>query len=295
MRIVTRPDFDGVVCAVLLYEVERITKLTKWVEPNEMQKGLVSIHKDDIIANLPYNENCAMWFDHHYSNQPKGEFNGAFEIAPSAAGVVFEYYKGRFKRDYAELVEQADKIDSADLSEDEVIHPEKYPYVILSMTVSGRDCYDVEYWNHLVDLLRELKIDMVLKDTLVQKKCGDVVVQNEHYKELLQQYTRMEGHVSVTDFRPLEKMPPGNRFLCYSLFPDSFVNVKIRYENDDPEKLIVSVGHSIFNRACKVNVGRMLSQFEGGGHEKAGACSFDAHKAGDYIPKILDILKKNEH
>ena len=295
MRIVTRPDFDGVVCAVLLHEAEDITAPIKWVEPNDMQKGRVDIYKGDIIANLPYNERCSKWFDHHYSNQPKGEFEGGFEIAPSAAGVIYKYYYGQFKTDYRELVEQADKIDSADLSEDEVLYPEKYPYVLLSMTVSGRDDFDESYWNHLVDLLRTQKIDRILKTFEVKKKCDEVVVQNRIYKDLLEKHTRLEGHVAVTDFRPLEKTPPGNRFLSYSLFPDSSVNVKIRYDNNDPGKLIVSVGHSIFNHGCNVNLGKMLSKFEGGGHEKAGACSFDARKADDYIPKILDLLQKNEN
>ncbi|MBW1895289.1 MAG: exopolyphosphatase [Deltaproteobacteria bacterium] len=294
MRIVTRPDFDGVVCAVLLFEAEQITKPTKWVEPNEMQKGLIDVYDGDIIANLPYNENCSLWFDHHYSNQFDGSFKGVFKLAPSAAGVIFEYYKDRFKRDYMELIEETDKIDSADLSEDEVLSPEEYPYVLLSMTVLGHEDYDEAYWNRLVDLLRKYDIAQILKDPEVSKRCNDVVGQNNQYKFFLEKYTRMEGHVSVTDFRSLDKTPPGNRFLSYCLFPDSVVNVKIRHDNKDQSKLIVSVGHSIFNRNCQVNVGRMLSQFEGGGHEKDGSCTFNAGKAGDYIPRIIEILKKNK-
>ncbi len=294
MRIVTRPDFDGVVCAVLLYEVENITRPIKWVEPNEMQKGLVEVLDGDIIANLPHHRNCSLWFDHHFTNRPDGEFRGAYKIAPSAAGVIFEYYAGKFKNDYTGLVKQADKIDSADLTEDEVVHPENYPYVLLSMTIVGRESYDEEYWNLLVDLFRKqaTDIDEILKHPVVRKKCDDVVVQNERYKDLLKKYTRLEGHVAITDFRPLKTAPPGNRFLAYSLFPESSANVKIRYDNRDPKKLIVSVGHSIFNRSCKVNVGDMLSKFEGGGHEKAGACAFDAGKADEYIPGIISILKK---
>ncbi|MBW2563261.1 MAG: exopolyphosphatase, partial [Deltaproteobacteria bacterium] len=68
MRIVTRPDFDGVVCAALLYETEEITEPVKWVEPSDIQKGMIEIRTGDIIANLPYNEKCSLWFDHHYTN-----------------------------------------------------------------------------------------------------------------------------------------------------------------------------------------------------------------------------------
>jgi len=93
MRIVTRPDFDGVVCAALLYEAEKITEPVKWVRPNDVQKGRVDIRKGDIMANLPYDERCSLWFDHHYSNRINRPFKGAFKLAPSAAGVIFEYYK----------------------------------------------------------------------------------------------------------------------------------------------------------------------------------------------------------
>ena len=91
MRIVTRPDFDGVVCAVLLSDALKIKEAVKWVEPNAVQRGLVEIRKGDIIANLPYHDRCTLWFDHHYTNRIYRSFNGAFEIAPSAAGIIFKY------------------------------------------------------------------------------------------------------------------------------------------------------------------------------------------------------------
>ena len=123
MRIITRPDFDGVVCASLLYEAKHIEHPVKWVEPNEMQKGLVDVREGDIIANLPYDERCSLWFDHHHTNRIDKPFKGSFKIAPSAAGVIYEYYKDRFYKDYSELVKETDKIDSANLSLDEVLHP----------------------------------------------------------------------------------------------------------------------------------------------------------------------------
>jgi len=294
MRILTRPDFDGVVCAALLYEAEDITKPVKWVEPNDMQRGLVDVQQGDIIANLPYNDRCTLWFDHHHTNKIDKPFKGAFKIAPSAAGVIFDYYKGRFKHDYTELITATDKIDSADLSMDEVLHPEKYGVVLLSMTALGRDEYDEDYWNRLVYLLRKSKIDEVLKDPEVKARCDAVVEKNKIYKDILKQHTKLKEHVSITDFREFDKMPTGNRFLVYSLFPEAVVSVKIRYDDENKKRVAVSVGHSIFNRNCKVNVGVMLSSFEGGGHRAAASCRFAADKADDYIPKIIHILLKNE-
>ena len=294
MRILTRPDFDGVVCAALLYEAEDITEPVKWVEPNDMQRGLVDVQQGDIIANLPYDHRCTLWFDHHHTNKIDTPFEGAFKIAPSAAGVIFNHYKGRFRHDYTELIKKADKIDSADLSLDEVLHPEKYGVVLLSMTVLGRDEYDERYWNRLVHLLRKSKINEVLKDFEVKARCDAVVEKNKIYKEILKKHTILNGHVSITDFRTFDKVPTGNRFLVYSMFPKAVVSVKIRYDDEDKKRVAVSVGHSIFNRNCKVNVGVMLSSFEGGGHRAAASCRFAADKADDYIPKIIHFLLKNE-
>jgi len=294
MRIVTRPDFDGVVCAALLYEAEDITEPVKWVEPSDMQKGMIEIRQGDIIANLPYNEKCSLWFDHHYTNIISKTFNGAFKIAPSAAGIIFEYYRDKLKQDYSELVKEADKIDSADLSLDEVLHPENYPYILLSMTISGRNEADEAYWNRVVDLIRRFEIGDIINNQAVKERCRTVNSNNKKYKELLKKYTQIKNHVAITDFRSLNKTPDGNRFLAYSLFPESVVNVKIRYDDKERQMIALSIGHSIFNENCNVNVGLLLSRFEGGGHQGAAACRFHVSKADNYIPEIIDILLKNE-
>lgn len=294
MRIVTRADFDGVVCAVLLMEAETVDEPILWVEPSEMQKRQVPVREGDIIANLPYHPDCSLWFDHHYSNMPEKPVAGLFEMAPSAAGLVYRYYKKAFTRDYDELVRQTDKIDSADLTEDEVLHPENHPYVLLSMTLSGRNRSDEPYWNRLVNLLRNESFDRVLADPEVARRCRGVVEENRLYRDQLKAHTTVRGQVAITDFRSLDRTPKGNRFLVYSMFPQTVVQMKIRYDEGDREQVIVSVGHSIFNRNCNVNVGLLLSRFEGGGHPGAGSCRFHAGKAEEYIPAILDALVRNE-
>ncbi len=298
MRIVTRADFDGVVCAVLLYDAEEVVEPVKWVEPNDMQKGAVAIKKGDIVANLPYHPDCALWFDHHYTNQRINDFKGAFKMAPSAAGVIFDYYGGNggsvFNRDYTELVRQADKIDAADLTQEEVRHPESHPYILLSMTISSHSSQDEPYWKRLIDLLRTEEIDGVMADPEVRERCEAVVRRNQAYTGYLEDYTRMEGVVAVTDFRSFDEAPTGNRFLVYSLFPDAVVHVRIRYAGEAANKIIVNVGHSIFNRNCNVNVGVLLSRYGGGGHAGAGSCTLKREGAEPAIADIVETLKKNE-
>ncbi len=295
MRIVTRPDFDGIVCAVLLYEAMDIRQPVKWVEPNVLQRGLVDIRKGDIIANLPYDDRCSFWFDHHYTNRIYRSFQGVYKIAPSAAGIIFEHFKDRFKHDYGELVSATDKIDAAELSLDEVLHPEQHGYVMLSMTVVNGGTPDERYWNKLTDLLRQSDLKRVLAEPEVKERCRRVIEENEKYSVYLKKYTRLDKHVSITDFRNLDNIPAGNRFLVYSLFPDSFVNMRIRYEKADREMTAVNIGHSIFNRHCNVNAGLLLADFGGGGHRGAASTRFESCKADDYIPRIIDVLQKNKN
>lgn len=292
MRVVTRPDFDGVVCAVLLMDALNIEPPVLWVQPSDMQHRRVDVLNGDVIANLPYDDRCTLWFDHHYSNQPKTDFDGVFKIAPSAAGIIYEHYLKHLDRDYAELIHQTDRIDSADLTLDEILHPEKYPYVLLSMTITNHDPSESVYWEHLVSLLRNRSMEEVMNDSTVKRRCRQVVVANTAYEKALKAHTTLMGHVSLTDFRGLDPAPNGNRFLVYSLFPECTVNVKIT--DDENDLASIKVGHSILNRGCEVNVGKMLSAFEGGGHPGAGACRFSREKATDYLKRILRILQKNE-
>jgi len=263
MRIVTRPDFDGVVCAVLLYEAESVTNPVKWVEPADIQKKRTTIRKGDILANLPFDNRCSLWFDHHYTNRINHSYKGVMKIAPSAAGVIFEYYQDKFKQDYGE-------------------------------TIAGMEKNDAPYWDTLVTMLRKLPIKAITDRPEIRKRCASVIERNEKYKTYLKKYTQVIGQAAISDFRSFEKAPHGNRFLVYSLFPETVVSARIFYADESKQQVVVSVGHSIFNRNCNVNVGQMLTAFEGGGHHAAAACSFHVSKADQYIPEIMDILVKNK-
>jgi oligoribonuclease NrnB/cAMP/cGMP phosphodiesterase (DHH superfamily) len=294
MRIVTRPDFDGIVCAVLILEAENISPSVKWVSPDDMQKGNIDIRHGDIIANLPYHPDCSLWFDHHFSNRIRHKIKGLFEIAPSAAGLVFKYYQNKLQKDFTKLVTEADKIDSANLSLNEILTPEKYPYVLLSMTIQDHIPSDEPYWNRVLDLLRNETIETILSDTEVRERSKAVIRENVSYQALLKKYTRIVERVAISDFRDLDRMPYGNRFLVYSMFPEAVVSVKIGFEDPRKEKVAVKIGHSILNKDCRVNVGQMLSYFGGGGHKGVGACRFPVEKIDEYLPNIIDILRKNE-
>ncbi len=295
MRIVTRPDFDGIVCAVLLRRAENIDTDIYWVEPHEVQAGKADILKGDIICNLPYVKGCELWFDHHISNKAPESVKGAFEIAPSAAGLVYRYYraKGKLDNHYDELVLNTDIIDAAALDQDQVRYPEKYPYILLSMTIKNQAYEDRAYWNLLVDLLMDSPIQSILEVPEVKIRCHAVVRENAAYESRLITHTKIRHNISVTDFRSLDPVPEGNRFLTYTLFPESMASVKIRFAGPDQKQVQISIGRSIFNKGSRVNIGKLLARFGGGGHAGAGGCTLSAETADPKIEQILEVLYQN--
>ena len=295
MRIVTRPDFDGIVCAVLLRDAEQIDTDIFWVEPNEIQAGKALIREGDILANLPFSSACALWFDHHISNKPEQPFAGAFEVAPSAARVIYQYYQdqGRLDNRYDTLIHHTDIIDAACLNQDQVLHPERYPYILLSMTIKNHGYADAPYWDMLVDLLKDTGIDDILACEPVETRCKDVIRDNAAWEKHLRHHTVVKNKISISDFRTLETVPDGNRFLTYSIFPESIASVKIRYSGPEQENIQISIGQSIFNRQCNVNIGKLLSRYGGGGHAGAGGCTLKKANAEQTIEEILSILFEN--
>jgi hypothetical protein len=289
-RIITRPDFDGIVCAALLREALGRDLPVFWTQPNDVQNGRIHISTGDIIANLPFSSECALWFDHHITNAIQSPYKGLYRVAPSAARLIHEYFNAALSPRFDSLVAQADKIDSAQLSKDEILHPERHPYVLLSMTISTESADNEAFWNHLVELLRTAGIEQILKDPGIQHRCDRVVAENTAYEYHLKRHTRVQQAVSITDFRGLDPVPNGNRFLVYSLFPETFVNMKIYYEKG---KTAVKIGHSIINRKCRISVGGLLASYGGGGHRGAGACRLDNARADEKISEMLQILIDN--
>lgn len=293
MRIITRPDFDGIVCAVLLKNVLDIKEPIAWIEPYELRDKIDMVKEGDIIANLPYAEGCTLWFDHHYSNTPAMKFEGAFAIAPSASRVIYDYYKDRFNKNFDELVAETDKIDAAKFTLDEVLNPENSPYIMLYYTISGSNKADEKYWNMVVSLLSEHDISTVMGNPEVKKKCNQALERDKAFGKTLTEHTIEKRSITITDYRSLAVEPKANRFLVYSLFPDSLVNMRIRYDKTDREKVIVSLGRNIFNRSGNVHLGHLVAQYGGGGHDGAGSCHFHISEAEKNINEIIRVLIDN--
>jgi hypothetical protein len=275
MRLVTRGDLDGLTCAVLLSQNEQIDAISL-IHPQDISDGRADIQPGDVIANLPYHPGCSLWFDHHQHtatpNIPPEAFRGVFAQAPSAARLVYEYYGGEAAMpQFAELVRETDRLDSADLKPEDVLAPEGY--IKLGFTIDGRSGLGTfeRYFLHLVELLRAgTPIAAVLEDPGVKKRTALLEGENECFCRDLRSFSRVEGNVVITDFRELDHTPIGNRFMVYALFPEVNVSVRVHWGPNRGFPMLL-LGHSIFRRTCKTNVGEIAARYGGGGHRGAGS------------------------
>jgi hypothetical protein len=295
MRVLTRGDLDGLTSAVLISLAEKVTEI-KFAHPKDVQDGKVPCDAEDIVVNLPYVKGCGLWFDHHVSEERKlsdiGPFKGKFAVAPSAARVVYDYYKKPEFDRFKELLVETDKLDSAQLTEGDVAQPKGW--ILLGYTLDPRTGLGPEfqkYFRWLVEYVKEVPLEKVLQHPEVKKRVDRVIQEQEDFKALLKKHSKLDGPVIVTDFRAVTEAPVGNRFLIYTLFPKGNVEVRI-FKGKEGKTVNVAVGHSIFNRTCKVSCGDLCASYGGGGHAGAGTCQLAFEKAEAQIAEIIGKLKK---
>ena len=297
MRLVTRPDLDGLCCAVLLSECETIDNVAL-VHPQDVAERRVEIGAEDVLANLPYHPACGMWFDNHLLTDPKAMpttgFKGRYGKAPSAARLVFEHYApshpslARFKT----LVEETDRLDSAQLTLEDVVSPAGY--VLLGFTLDPRTGLGSlrEYFDVLLPALRTRPIEEVLALPAVRERAARMREQDQAFKHAALAHSRLAGNVVVTDFRALDPLPVGNRFLIFTLFPQASVAVRLQL-GPDRRRVAVSAGRSILNKASRANIGVLMSLHGGGGHAGAGACLLEQETADARVAEIVGALQRN--
>ena len=305
MRLVTRADFDGLVCGALVTKFERIDSYL-FVEPKFMQDGLVEIRAGDIITNLPYHPNCTLWFDHHITNttpdfpKPIMPGKGGFRLAPSAARVVYEYYAEPADPNSAArlsflnsdrmtyLLKEADRIDAGKLTREDVLNPQGY--VLVSMTTDGRNASDEPYWRRVIELLRDASLEETMRDAEVAKRCQLSRDGQETLRNILLERTTMKGNVIYCDLRGIKNVPNGNRFLIFTLFPKGNIQVKVDEDTQRENTTAISVGYNIFNPTSNVNVGELLKKYGGGGHKVVGSSRVPNDQAERAVREIIDAV-----
>ncbi len=301
MRLLTRSDYDGLMCAVLLKELDMYDEI-KFVHPKDIQDGQVPVTDQDILVNIPYAAGCGIWFDHHTSEEERGaaqegSFVGARWPAPSCARVIYEYYGGDEKLGkFKEMLEAADKADSAQFTRDEILNPTRW--VLLSFIMDPRTGlgryrdYRVSNYQLMLELIENLRtmgVDEILALPDVQERVNRYEEHKSHFLQMMFEYSRAEGDVIVTDLRDIPETYVGNRHVIYALYPYQNISIRV-FDGKDKEFCVFSVGYSILNRTSTVNVGSLMLKYGGGGHEAVGTCQVPYEKADEILEEMLHYI-----
>ena len=302
-RLVTRSDFDGLVCAVLLRHLEMIDDI-KFVHPKDVQDGEVEVTEKDILTNLPYAPGAYMVFDHHHSETLRNEGGLSNHVidpdAPSAARVIFEYFGGeqRFPDVADDLMVAVDQADSADYALHDILDPRGWTllnFLMDSRTGLGR-FRDFRISNYqlmmlLIDAcIEHHDVNEILALPDVAERSDLFKDQSVRFVEQLRRVSHLDGDVVVVDLRDEEVIHAGNRFMVYALFPEARVSVHAIWGR---QKLntVFACGKSILDRTSPVDVGEVMLRYGGGGHIAAGTCQVPHDEAERVEREVVEALR----
>lgn len=301
MRLLTRSDFDGLICATLLKEIGLIDDYL-FVHPKDMQDGKYQVTSNDVLANVPYVPGCGLWFDHHSSEQErvggKFTFEGRYTEAPSCARVIWEYYGGHstFPRALDPMMAAVDKSDSANLTIDEVEHPNGW--ILLSFLMDPRTGLgryrDYRISNYqlalaMVDYCRFMPVEQILEMPDVQERIRRYFEQDALFRRMIRQNAGAHGNVVVLDLRNQAEIYTGNRFTLYTMFPRANISLQV-VQGRQGQNIAITCGHSIINRTSRANVGALMLKYGGGGHRRVGTCQVSHEQADEAIHEIVAQL-----
>jgi nanoRNase/pAp phosphatase (c-di-AMP/oligoRNAs hydrolase) len=305
MRLVTRSDFDGLACAMMLKEIGLIDEI-KFVHPKDVQDGKIELFKTDITTNLPYDQRVGLAFDHHESEEDRlraTETSGKLIIDPnarSAARVLYNYYGGRdrFPRISDELMEAVDKGDSADFTEEEILHPSGWVllhYLMDARTGLGR-FHDFRISNYdlmmeLIDYCLEHTIEEILELPDVKERVELYFEQEKLFKEQLQRIAKVDGDCVILDLRNEEVIHAGNRFMIYALYPEAKYSIHVVW-GFKKQNTAVMIGKSIINKSGVVDIGQLCLAYGGGGHHNAGTCQLANDEVDTLLPSIIMAINQ---
>ena len=300
-RLVTRSDFDGLVCAVLLRHLELIDDIA-FVHPKDMQDGKIEITSRDITTNLPYVPGAHLVFDQHDSEAERNDTSVANYVidatAPSAARVVWRHYGGHaaFPSAWDDMMAAVDKADSAQFSRDEVLEPSGWELLNLLMdsrTGLGR-FREFRISNYalmmaLVEHCRSDSIEQILALPDVVERVELWESHREAFVEQLRRCATVHGKLVVLDLTEEEIIHPGSRFMIYALFPDCDISIH-KLWGFRRQNIVFATGKSIFDRGNTTHVGSLMLAHGGGGHAAAGTCQVPTERADAVLETLIEAI-----
>ncbi|MDR3233831.1 MAG: exopolyphosphatase [Planctomycetaceae bacterium] len=301
MRFITRSDFDGLVCGMVLKEAGIIDSV-QFVHPKDLQDGLFQADAGDVLCNVPYVPGCGLWFDHHTSEADRVGWNpgvkGVSRKAPSCARIVYEYYGGEDKfPQFKDVIEAADKVDSGQLTPDDIRNPQGWVlvgFIADPRTGLGRfHDFRISNYNLMMDFLDHLRtkpLAEILENPDVKERIDLYRQQTELFVDMVKKHTKIEGSVIVTDLRGVNPIYTSNRFTVYSVFPEQNVSLWIT-DGKAKVNVMISCGYSVVNRTCNADIGALMLKHGGGGHKQVGTCQVPFDDADTIIAGIVEGLK----
>jgi len=302
-RLVTRSDMDGLVCAVLLNELELIGDI-KFVHPKDMQDGKIEISINDITTNLPYVEGVHIAFDHHLSETIRVGEKENYIIEPDAAStarVLYNYYGGKdkFPAISDEMMNAVDKADSAGFFVEEVLNPkgwELLSFIMDPRTGLGRfRDFRISNYNLMMELInycKHLTIDEILELPDVKDRVDLYFEFSDKFIDQLKRCSTLYKNLVVLDLRNEEIIYPGNRFMIYAIFPDCNISIHVLW-GLKKQNTVFAVGKSIFNKTSKTNIGELMLEYGGGGHMNAGTCQLENQGSDEKLWEIITRINKD--
>ncbi len=302
-RLVTRSDFDGLVCAVLLKHLDLIDEIL-FVHPKDMQDGKIAITSRDITTNLPYVSGAYLAFDHHLSETIRntgGRQNHVIDPnAPSAARVVYDYYGGgnKFPSAWNDMMLAVDKGDSAQFNRDEILDPKGWDllnFLMDARTGLGRfRDFRISNYNLMMDLIdycRSHSIGEIMALPDVKERSDLYFDHAEKCKEQIRRCASVHQNLVVLDLRNEETIYAGNRFVIYALYPEQNISIHVLWGLKN-QNTVFATGKSILNRTSKTNIGTLMLEYGGGGHENAGTCQVENEMAEDVLGALIVRINK---
>lgn len=302
-RLVTRSDMDGLVCAVLLNDLNLIDDI-KFVHPKDMQDGKIEISGRDITTNLPYVPGVHLAFDHHWSETLRNEKHPSHIIdpkAPSAARVVFDYYGGktRFPTISDEMMTAVDKADAAQFSREDILDPkgwELLSFLMDARTGLGRfRTFNISNYQLMMNLIaycRSHGIEDILQLPDVKERVDIYFDHQPKAREQIQRCSTVYQNLVVLDLRKEETIWATNRFTIYALFPQTNISIHQLW-GVQKQNTVFATGKSILNRSSHTNIGELMLRYDGGGHENAGTCQIDNDKADAVLAELITRINQD--
>jgi nanoRNase/pAp phosphatase (c-di-AMP/oligoRNAs hydrolase) len=190
-------------------------------------------------------------------------------------------------------MDAVDKADAAQFSENEILFPQGW--ILMSFLMDPRTglgrfrnfrISNYQLMMQLIDACTQMSVEEILRTPDVAER---VELYEEHSERAVEQIcrcTRVEENLVVLDLRDEEVIHPTNRFMIYALFPEANISIHVLWGLKQ-QNTVFATGKSIINRSSRTDVGKLMLEYGGGGHDAAGTCQIANEEAERVLGELV--------